>query len=206
MVIKIAYDCGLLKPLYSLAPKTKKASHGCELARRSDLYRQLRRNNIPVTTRGPAINRYVDNGNLPQAPTTYSMPSTMKRIPPIHSRRQENTSTPMMTNVGMRCIRRARLVAPKPLASSKTSSANRLVKAANTIQSVLGAQYNNCCADLSFRDSPTRRRNAKRSVMDPMSNRSIPGGLSLIPMMNAITMETEPIASKRKVIFRLLSC
>src|SRR5664280_1680370 len=107
----------------------------------------MSQNNAPVNTRGPAIISNVDQmpNGLFQAHTTYETPNRQKRIPPIHSRRQETASRMRTRYVGTRCIRRAALVPQKPFPSLKTSRANRLMNRAYTTHNALGAQYNNCC-------------------------------------------------------------
>ena len=130
--------------------------HSFPLDLKSALYFQLRRNSIPTITRGPAIKKYTLKSNLPQPQIIYNSPSKIKRIPPIHSRRQVITSTTIRINVGIRCIKRAKIVSQIPLDSPNTSRAKKLINTVNTIQSVLGAKYNNFLEVLRFR-VPSKR-------------------------------------------------
>jgi hypothetical protein len=85
----------------------------------------------------------VDRPPLPRSPTR-------PHVAPTHSHRQETASSMRTRQVGIRCIRRARVVCQKPFPSPNTSSANMLMNTATTMHNALGAQYDNWWAGLRF--------------------------------------------------------
>jgi len=78
------------------------------------------------------------------------------------------------------------------------------VNAIKTMVRTLGDQYNNWRVGRRFFDAPKRFTKAYTMEKPPRSNNTIPGGLSLIPIIDVITIDTIPIINHITVTIALL--